>query len=400
MSSSEPNRKMRIVFVDDESSILQAMGRTLRHMRNEWTMEFVVSGEAALASLAKSNADVIVTDMRMPGMDGWELLAEVKKRHPETVRLLLSGYADPTSIMRSVGTAHQYMAKPCDSATIKAAIAQTQMLRSLLSSQPLALLVGHVDLLPSTPKAFQEILACMRQPDTTLADAAKIIGRDIAMTANILKLVNSAFFGARQTINRIDRAVAYLGMDTLGSLVLAHGVFQSGVAIGIEGFSLEELWRHSLQSALVGKAIATAESLSAIKVEEAFLVGLLHDVGKVVFATRTPAKGDAAISRDDAVAQMEAHHAEVGAYLLGLWGFPNSIVEAVAFHHAPSLSPDKSLGLTGIIHVADRLAHAQGATAGDVGIEHGLLERFGVLSRLPIWIAAASGALDSEQLAS
>lgn len=397
----DPSRnKVRIVFVDDESSILQAMRRTLHSMRNEWEMEFFSSGESALAGLATSPADVIVSDMRMPGMDGWELLAEVKKRHPETVRLLLSGYADPSSIMRSVGTAHQYMAKPCDSATIKAAIVQTQMLRSLLSSPRLALLVGHVELLPSTPKAFQEILSCIRQPDATLADAAQIIARDVAMTANILKLVNSAFFGSRQTITRIDRAIAYLGMDTLGSLVLAHGVFQSGVTISIEGFSLEELWRHSLQTGLLAKAIAVDQALSAIRVEEAFLVGMLHDVGKVVFATRA---ADTAISKDEAAAQMETHHAEVGAYLLGLWGFPNSIVEAVAFHHLPSQTADTSLGLAGIIHIADRLSRAGGAdfaTAADIGIEPGLLERHGVLDKLADWRAAAAGTLDSQQVAS
>jgi response regulator RpfG family c-di-GMP phosphodiesterase len=123
-ANSDPSRnEVRIVFVDDESSILQAMRRTLHSMRSEWEMEFfssadsALAGLASLASLAKSAADVIVSDMRMREMDGWELLAEVKKRHPETVRLLLSGYADPSSIMRSVGTAHQYMAKPCDSAT-------------------------------------------------------------------------------------------------------------------------------------------------------------------------------------------------------------------------------------------------------------------------------------------
>ncbi|HEY1313747.1 MAG TPA: response regulator [Steroidobacteraceae bacterium] len=395
--------KVRIAFVDDESSILQGMRRTLHGMRNEWEMEFFGSGEAALASLASSAADVIVSDMRMPGMDGWEFLAEVKKRHPQSVRLLLSGYADPSSIMRSVGTAHQYMAKPCDSATIKAAIVQTQMLRSLLSSPRLALLVGHVELLPSTPKAFQEILACIRRPDATLVDAAQIIARDVAMTANILKLVNSAFFGSRQSITRIDRAVAYLGMDTLGSLVLAHGVFQSGVSIGIEGFSLEELWRHSLQTALLSKAIALDRGLSAINVEEAFLVGLLHDVGKIVFATRAPAVGDSAISNEEAVAQMQSHHAEVGAYLLGLWGFPNSIVEAVAFHHNPSQTADSSLGLAGIIHIADRLSRADGAigaTPADIGIEAGYLERHGVLNKFADWKAAAAGGLEPQRAAS
>jgi putative nucleotidyltransferase with HDIG domain len=395
--TSSPASKTRIVFVDDESSILQAMRRTLHNMRSEWDMEFFANGEGVIADLAKTPADVIVSDMRMPGMDGWEVLAEVKKRHPQTVRLLLSGYADPSSIMRSVGTAHQYMAKPCESAAIKAAIVQTQMLRGLLSSPRLASIVGRVDLLPSTPKAFQEILACVRRPDATLADAAQIIARDVAMTANILKLVNSAFFGARQSITRIDRAVAYLGMDTLGSLVLGHGVFQSNINIEIEGFSLEELWQHSLQTALLGKAIAIDQSFSAIKVEEAFLVGLLHDVGKVVFATRAPAVGEAALSRDDALAQMKSHHAEVGAYLLGLWGFPNSIVEGVAFHHTPSLTADTSLGLAAVTHIADCLAHS---SPPEFGIEPGLLERFGLLDRLADWKAAAAGNVDVQRAAS
>jgi putative nucleotidyltransferase with HDIG domain len=234
-------------------------------------------------------------------------------------------------------------------------------------------------------------------------DAAHIIARDVAMTANILKLVNSAFFGSRQSITRIDRAVAYLGMDTLGSLVLAHGVFQSGVSIGIEGFSLEELWRHSLQTALLSKAIALDRGLSAINVEEAFLVGLLHDVGKIVFATRAPAVGDSAISNEEAVAQMQSHHAEVGAYLLGLWGFPNSIVEAVAFHHNPSQTADSSLGLAGIIHIADRLSRADGAigaTPADIGIEAGYLERHGVLNKFADWKAAAAGGLEPQRAAS
>src|SRR3984957_412847 len=171
----------RIVFVDDELNILQAMGRSFHSMRNEWNMEFASSGAAALEELKKTPADVIVSDMRMPGMDGWQLLAEVKKLHPQTVRLVLSGNAEPCSIMRSVGVAHQYLAKPCESAALKAAISQSHRLKELLSSDRLAQLVGRVSMLPSAPKAFQEILTCLQQPNASLADAARIIGRDPAM---------------------------------------------------------------------------------------------------------------------------------------------------------------------------------------------------------------------------
>ena len=384
----------RIVFVDDELNILQAMGRSFHSMRNEWNMEFLSSGAAALESLAKAPADVIVSDMRMPGMDGWQLLAEVKKRYPQTVRLVLSGHADPSSVMRAVGTAQLYLAKPCESGSLKAAIVQTQMLRQLLSSDRLALLVGEVGMLPSAPTAFQEILACLQNPAASLTDAAQIIGRDVAMTANIMKLVNSAFFGSRRPITTIDRAVAYLGMDTLGALVLGHGVFQSGVATGIDGFSLEQLWQHTEQTAAAARAIALSENLSGARADEAFLAAVLHDVGKVVFATKAAVLPNETL---DVVAQMEAHHAEVGAYLLGLWGFPNSIVEAVAFHHTPNRASEKGFGLSGIVHVADRLVHLRSehrSTSIDTGLQPGYLEGLGLEHCLPKWSAAVESLDD------
>jgi HD-like signal output (HDOD) protein/CheY-like chemotaxis protein len=385
----------RIVFVDDELNILQAMGRSFHSMRSEWNMEFVSSGAAALQSLAKNPADVIVSDMRMPGMDGWQLLAEVKKLYPQTVRLVLSGYADPSSVMLAVGSAQRYLAKPCESDALKAAIVQTQMLRQLLSSDRLALLVGEVGMLPSAPNAFQEILLCLQNPEASLTDAAQIIGRDAAMTANIMKLVNSAFFGSRRPITTIDRAVAFLGMDTLGALVLGHSVFQSGGTKGVDGFNLEQLWRHSEQTGAAARAIALSENLSTAQADEAFLAGVLHDVGKVVFATKASALPVGG-STVDIAAQMEAHHAEVGAYLLGLWGFPDSIVEAVAFHHTPGDASEKKFGLAGIVHVADQLVHHR--LPIDAGLQPGYLAMLGLEHCLPKW-SAAVGSLDDRKVA-
>jgi putative nucleotidyltransferase with HDIG domain len=381
---------IRILFVDDESNILDAMRRSLYAMRTEWHMEFVLGGEQALTALKTSPADVIVSDMRMPGMDGWQLLAEVKKLYPQTVRLILSGHAEATSIMRAVGIAHQYLAKPCESAAIKDAIIQTQKLRHLLSNDRLAALVGQVSTLPSAPKAFQEVLACLQDPTASMRDVARIIGRDVAMTANIMKMVNSAFFGVRQPITTTDRAVAYLGLDTLGALVLGHGVFKSGLPTGIAGFNLEGLWAHSLHTAMAARTIALHEKFSSADAEKAFLAGVLHDVGKVVFATRTIQTSDIVASAEDDASRMQAHHAEVGAYLLGLWGFPNSIVEAVAYHHAPSLAADGELSLAGLVHIADYLVHRGSRTPGAIepALEAGLLESPGLVERLAGWQAA------------
>jgi len=255
-------------------------------------------------------------------------------------------------------------------------------------------------MLPSAPKAFQEILACLQRPSASIGDAAKIIARDVAMTANVIKLVNSAFFGSRQKVSTVDRAVAYLGLDTLGALALGHGVFKSGVTTGIEGFSLERLWQHSLEVAATARAVALYEKFSHAKADEAFLAGMLHDVGKVVFATRTASSpGSPAASAGDTCAQMEAHHAEVGAYLLGLWGFPNPIVEAVAFHHSPSQVPSDGLSLPRLIHIADCLVHdRQAGSSGSAAreLEPGLLEKLGLVNRWPAWFAELE-SLDSVQ---
>jgi putative nucleotidyltransferase with HDIG domain len=387
---------IRILFVDDEPGVLQALQRSMHAMRGEWATRFASSGAAALVELSKSPADVIVSDMQMPGMDGWALLREVKQCHPQMVRLILSGHADPCSIMRTVGIAHQYLAKPCESAALKAAILQTYSLRQLLSDDRLALLVGRVEMLPSAPKVFQEILTCLQAPTASVADAARIIGRDLAMTANVIKLVNSAFFGSRQPITTASRAVAYLGLDTLGALVLGHSAFKSGVTTGIAGYSLERLWKHSLDAAVAARTIALFEHQSPAVAEIAFLAGILHDIGKVVYATRAAAADAPAASIEEATVQMDAHHAEVGAYLLGLWGFPNSIVEAVAFHHSPSLASGEDLSLSRLVHIADRLVHQpqseerQEEVAGPVGpgLEPGLLEKLGLAARWPEWLAA------------
>jgi putative nucleotidyltransferase with HDIG domain len=382
---------IRILFVDDEVSVLNAMRRALHDMRGGWQMAFAGSGKGALEELAKEPADVLITDMRMPGMDGWQLLREVKQHHPQIVRLILSGHSDARSIMRTVGTAHQYLAKPCDSASLKAAISAAYLLRQVLNSDRLAHLVGRVGMLPSAPKAFQEILVCLQNPAASIADASKIIGGDVSMTANVLKLVNSAFFGARQTVTTAERAVAYLGLDTLGAVVIAHSTFKGALVSVIPGFSLDALWQHSLEVATTARTLALYEKLPQSRADEAFLAGMLHDVGKVVFATRAVPMPDGSPASDEqALEQMDAHHAEVGAYLLGLWGFPNPIIEAVAFHHAPSQAGGEGLTLPRLIHIADRLVHQRRAGQPPVldgGLEPALLENLGMGTRWSDWSA-------------
>jgi HD-like signal output (HDOD) protein len=359
--------KKRILFVDDEEFALRGLDRLLRSMRDEWDMEFVDSGDKALASMAEAHFDVIVSDMRMPGMNGAELLNEVMKRHPKTVRLILSGYADRDLILKCVGSTHQYLAKPCDAKTLKMTVRRAAHLEESLKSEALRLLVNRCSVLPSVPALYSEIVEILQDPEADVETVGAIMVKDVAMTAKILKLVNSAFFGLGNEISSPGEAVAYLGTDTIKSLILVTHAFSNAV-IRVDGFSMESLWTHSLEVSNAAKAVAFYEGAEKKLIDEAFAAGLLHDVGKLVFAVNLPQEYQQAISlareKKFSLADAEkqifgANHADVGAYLLGLWGLPVPVVEAIALHHQPEMTLLRSFSPLTAVHVGNAFASAE-----------------------------------------
>lgn len=193
--------RSRLLFVDDESLVLQGLQRTLHSMRGQWDMTFIGGGEEALETLARQPYDAIITDMRMPRMDGAQLLEKVKELYPQIVRIVLSGQANRETILRSAGPAHQYVSKPCDPQELKLRLAQAFAMRDLLQNSAVQALVSGLKSLPSLPGLYYEIQAELRSEDASLKKIAEIVSRDVGMTAKILQLANSAFMGARYNIS-------------------------------------------------------------------------------------------------------------------------------------------------------------------------------------------------------
>jgi len=187
-----------LLFVDDEPRVLQGLQRQLRPMHHEWDMHFVDDGRKALEFMAAHPVDIVVTDMMMPGMDGSQLLAEVLKRHPQTVRIVLSGHAEREAVLRLVGPAHQYLSKPCDADELRRAIARALSLRDLLGNERLKQLATRVKNLPTLPALQNQLADELRKESPSMERVAEIVSRDIGMTAKMLQLVNSAFFGLAQ----------------------------------------------------------------------------------------------------------------------------------------------------------------------------------------------------------
>jgi HD-like signal output (HDOD) protein len=358
--------RKKILFVDDEPNILAGLKRMLRSMRSEMEFFFAENSSQALHILGGHAIDIVVADMRMAGMDGASLLAVVQEQYPQAVRIMLTGHADDEAVLRTVGVAHRFLTKPIDPATLKETLQRSGVLQDMLNNSGLKSLVAGLGTLPSLPETYARLEQQLRQPDCALADIARIIEQDPAMSAKILQLVNSAFFGLYTHVESPTRAVNLLGLDTIKALVLGLGIFSELPVKSGRLFSVAELWRHSMTCAAFAKAIAGRESGENTFIEQAFIGGLLHDVGKLLlFAKKRPEYEqaiDRALEDGRPIQEMErdlfgACHGHVGAYLLGLWGLPGPVVEALLFHHRITDYPEPGLSPALIVHVADSMYH-------------------------------------------
>jgi HD-like signal output (HDOD) protein/CheY-like chemotaxis protein len=336
--------KPNILFVDDEENILEGLRLSLRPMRSVWNMYFAKGGVEALEILSRDVCDVIVSDFRMPGLDGVHLLQKVQQLYPECARIILSGYSDYESVLKTVRFAHQYLNKPCRQAELIKAIESALRLRRVQVGGAIKSIVTGLDALPVLPKLYNDLVMALQNENVSPEVVGDIVGSDIAMSASILRLVNSAFFGLPSHVSSIHHAVNLLGVQTIRGLVLTIHLFSALTRGFTPNFSVKLLWEHSIRVALFAKALAQFEGMTTNECDDSFIAGMLHDIGKLVVATNMQKEFSIILeivrTQNDSLFKVEKEvigttHAEVGAYLLGLWGFNNQILEGVCLHHSP-----------------------------------------------------------------
>jgi HD-like signal output (HDOD) protein/ActR/RegA family two-component response regulator len=359
-----PVTKKRILFVDDEPNVLAGLRNALRPQRHQWDMTFALGPEEALAKIGESSFDVVVSDMRMPHMDGATLLREIKQRQPQAVRMILTGQTEQESVMKSVFIAHMFLSKPCEPDFLKRVIDRACSLNVLLNSEELRVAAGRVDLLPAAPKTYVELNEALTRPNCSVKDVATIIERDVGLCAKILQLVNSAFFGLPRRIVSLHEAVTYLGTLTIKNLAMALQAFSAAKdKCDLSAAELTTLQDHSLLAGQIARQIDTRDKGKA---EEAFLAGVLHEVGWLV-----------KVEGNEIVDKNTVDRALLGAYLLGLWGLPHPITETVAFHREPQLITHSTFEIVDAIYIAHHLAAEQMGTArAELDMDH--LGRLGV----------------------
>jgi HD-like signal output (HDOD) protein len=352
----------RILFVDDEQGVLDNLRRILDGQRGRWELHFVPSGENALDAFASKPFDIVLADVNMPGMDGITLLHTLRDRYPGCARILLSGQGDYSLAARAASIAYRVLTKPFRQAELVSTIERICTLQDTFATNEMRTIVGRIGGLPSLSRTYTSLALAVRNPESSIAEVAAIIEQDVAMAAKVLQIVNSGFFGLSQTMTSVQTSVSYLGMETIKNLALATETFTIFVPDPcIPRNFIDTMHRRSERAAVIAGTLP----LSIRDRDICIVAALLHDIGELVLASRMPFQFNAAMTmtKERGCASYEAEetlagvsHAELGAYLLGLWGIGGMIVEAVAHHHRPQRVAHVGLDSSAAVYLASLIA--------------------------------------------
>lgn len=347
-----------IMFVDDEKQILRALNRLF--MDSSYETVFMDSGEDGLAYMQHNPVNLVISDIRMPGMNGFDFLRSVKEKHPTTMRVALSGYTDSRIIYKALeeNIAKMYMFKPWDNRDLLSTVDKMFQLEEVLQDKKIMDLINNLDDLPTIPDLYTRIKA-MIQDDEDVDKIAKLIEADQASTAKILRIANSAFYGAKT--GSISQAIMYIGLANVKTIVLSNAVFNTS---GPLGAAVKELWQNATLTNRITNHLF--HRITGKKIPNVFAsAGLLHNVGMVVLISHFTAVYSEVLKRgrDNAEGYMEVErqmmgvtHQELGGYLLNWWELPLPIVEAALYHHTPLDEKVINRELLCVVHLANALA--------------------------------------------
>ena len=402
-ASSSPTR---ILFVEGDGDAWRRVREAMDTAGGRWRIDAASTGEEALEALTREPADVVIADERLPEMDGVTLLTRVRDRHPTTIRMILSEAASSQRPSVAAIIAHRMLVKPCNPEEVGVAVRRSRALHQLTGEAEAYRRTVAAAALPSRPGIYLELNRVLSDPNWEPSQVSGVVERDVAMSAKVLQLANSALFGLSQSVTTVQGAVMYLGVDTIRSLALTAETFGKLAPRNVEGFSIDAFQQHAMLVAQIAKTILPAGRAQ----QEAVTAALLHDIGKLVIiadgSDRWAQLNRRAAERGVPLHEVEQEaegvtHADLGAHLLSLWGLPDAIAEAVAHHHRAGSVEGLALDAVATVHIADALAHelAPAPNGGPpAALDEALIDRLDLRSRLAQWrdtarqlVAAAEG---------
>lgn len=356
-----------ILFVDDEKSVLRSLKRAF--IRSGHKLYFADSGELGLKLLAtgQGQIDMVVSDMRMPGMDGYTFLKKVKEKYPQVIRLILSGFVEESYVYKALidGSAKTYLAKPWNSSELIELINNLLEIEDTLKNTNLMAVINTVEELPTLPKIYHQVMALI-DADADFDKIVAVIENDPAMTAKVLQVANSAFF--KSGTASLKRASVFIGLMALKDIVAGSAVFQALGAPKSGSYSIDSIWEHAV--ACNGLVSEMYDIIHDEKIpEDVASVGLLHNVGLLIMLKYFPddlVKITSLQKQHPELVLVELEkrvlgvdHAQLGAYLLNWWNMPLPLIEAALYHNNPLAAAKSNQEVIILLHIADHIVQAE-----------------------------------------
>lgn len=353
----------RILFAETDPSAVAAL-RELMAAMPDWNAAFATSRQQVFHALSNTRFDVIVCEMRLDGHSSIDLLEQVRIQHPAVIRVLMAQPVEGPEFDRGVEVAQRLITKPVLADEL------ALLLQGLAGAQqrgrnPLVrTLVGRVGIMPSSNDVLQQLEPLLRQGgNAPIQKIASVIGTDPALSAKVLQIINSAWFGLRQPSDNIAHAVGMMGMTPLRALLLMSQLMASGRPPLATGFSVGRLQERSLLTARLARALVD----DPVQRDTAFTAGLLHDVGMLVLAMGMQSRYALTLRHarrsDRPLAEVEASfigasHDKVGGYLAEVWGLPEAVVHSIERHHDGHAGLGRHAVIVQATQTAQRVAHA------------------------------------------
>ena len=358
----------RILLVDNSDQISIQLESEINRMNRQWQIKMVETAAQALQELESNRYDIVIMELVLPGTTGVELLEKVASEYPGSIRMVLSASTDRQMILQTAGLAHRFIAKPADAQHLMGLLDTSINLREMFAKPELHARIAKIGSLPSAPGIYNELITQLRNDSCSIKDVAGIIANDLAMTAKILQMVNSAYFGLPSRISSVLQAVNMMGLETVKSVAMTAGVFSefNNPSINCKSLTIDSLFHHSVTVGTNAQKVATQMGLPRYMCDDALMAGMLHDIGKLVLMSNFPEELstsiELAVEKSWSIEKaqeriMGVTHAEIGAHLLSLWGLSDQILEAVALHPSPSRMPCPTPSVLTAVHVANGVYH-------------------------------------------
>ncbi len=403
-ATASPRRLILFVALSPDDAQRAADG--LKQKSRRWRLAFAPTTADAVRQLRATPFDCVVMNLQARGIDPHRFFKEVMETSPEALRIGLTGADDRHRVQQGGAPVHQFLSSPLDPMVLTAVLARAFAAQDFLSQEHFRKLVDSITSLPALPAAYSALMDELNLDDPSLERVGELVASDLALSARMLQLVNSTFFGLSRPIVHPGEAALFLGTETVKALVLALSVFSQFNLARLREFDPEALWHHSWTTGVLARRLCEFEEVERQVADEAFMAGLLHDMGKLILAANYPTLLEqnivAAAQKGIGLWEQEfqvhgASHAELGGYVLRRWGLPQGVVDAVTFHHRPMLARMRTFSAVTAVHLANTLSRVANDPIGALdAIDRGYLKSLALEDRIDDWKKVVSSQLERD----